>query len=425
MSDVTYALITSCADLFWGPPVTIANRNLARAVRSSYGYILGDLAGLVRPAALNLTSSPVMRRAETSIRARGARLAAFGPAVAVARSHVSMAAPVTPGNTAAVAAGASIHLLSTSLSLESAPVDIRRAHELLARTELACARGEVTVPRSPKLTLARQHLRAADHAITRQDAKEALRFAEQAAKATEAVEAEVARESAVRVQQTREAGEALARAGSLWVALESQEGLSTWLARHAGTQLSSAEGNLRATRQAYAEERFAEATQLARQAEGDLTSLTERASGAIAEQQRDANAAEAEKTLHEVGFATRNVLNKGRRVVSAFKAGQLKMTLQFDDQGRFEVDSREGYRGPTCAVQVNEFLRAFAEKVGFEVEGRKYIGTPDEAPGRTANAPANRRRLALSDILDRTANETRAARVPPQAVVAAWSRVAR
>jgi len=268
-------------------------------------------------------------------------------------------------------------------------------------------------------------LHEADRALRRGETKEALRLAEQACKEAEVVEKQVESESLRQAQMVREAGDHLARAGSLWVALTSQKRLNQWLKHHEGVSMLNAEEKLRQARQAYAQGRFSQAIQISRQLEAELTSLIEHAGNAIAEEQRDSYARDAEETLRHLGFETRTELENRRRIVYALQKGRVMMTLRFDDQGRFEVDSRHGYRGIACAVEVNKFLQAFGEKVSFEVENRRYFGKPDESPGRTQHVGISRRRLTIKDIMEKAVNQAAAGGVPPQAVVAAWSRITR
>lgn len=437
MSDCTFGYVISRRSaLGLEPPVQTLNRGLARAVSSGYGYVLRDVAELVRPPAALIASHLSLRRAENNIQQRAVRLAALSnPQLARPTDRIrgSSSQPLSrpsewldsAPHSNKVLRGQSTHVGPAPLILAAASPAIRRSHELLARAELACARAEVIIPRAHKANILRQRLGAADATISTGDVDRLARSAEEVAHLAAELERDLAEATARRTVEARSAADALARAGALWIGIHSQDGLIACLSRERHRELEQAEQRLRLARAAYEDERFDETAHLARTIETGLAVLIDSATEIIATGQRDANATEAEGTLRGMGYETRTSLVGERRVVVATLRGITMMEVSFDREGRFEIDSRAGHQGPTCAVEVNRFLKMLGEKLGLEIESRTYVGRPDLDPGMTAVRSSRRRRLAAAEMLGASSGRVSSPPVPPKAAVAAWSRLSR
>lgn len=456
MSDYTYGYVTSYN--YQGAPAVQVSSALAGAAQVGYGFILNELATLTRPLNYNFSTSPAMQQAQTRIASRAHRLAAL-PSVAVNAGTPTVATttpaivaartPLVANSTPVSQTGAgraqlpatltpavnsrelmTVHQSATSVAstmppvIAGAPPIVRQSFDLLARAELAVARAQNVLPSMPQppslLQAAQQKVAVADAAIAGGDAQAALEASRAAAEAAAALEAELAQTSAARMAQSRQAADALARPGALWTALHSQEALAQWAATHTAAQMKAIEENLRSSRNAYVEERFADTVRLSQQLEASLNALIESARAGVAREQRDAYAAEAEGVLRSMGFQTESTLRDNQRLVAARRDRRELLTIAFDEEGKFALDSRYGFDGaPVCAIEANKFLKALAEKMSFEVKERTFVAHPDHDPGRVARQRAGRRRIALSEALDQSSRTANRAAVPPQAAVAA------
>lgn len=421
MSDLTFGVVQDVAGLIWGAPVHVSNRALSGVLRSGYDLIVNDMMSLSGSPLDRLEGSPRLSATASVIRDRGLNLVGAAGLGTPALRHVAAPVSVNPGSPTDT-----VRSWANMLGLQDAPAVVARSHDLLTRSQLSCLRAELLVPNAPALASARRELGAADAAIGRGDLDAALTAAQAAMQAADALEEQIARASAVHMARARQSADAIARAGALWTGLHTQDGALTWLAKNAREPLEDVARRLRDARAQYAAQEFDGAAELARGVERDLGDLIEQAFAAIAVKQRDHMALEAAKTLHQMGYEARAVEVDDRRVISALRDGRLMLTIGFDTQGRFEIDSRSGHEGgPACSVAVNDILQALAEKMRLEVEGRTFVGAADGDPARATRTSTNRRRLTAADMLANVERRSTVTSPPPQALAAAWATIAR
>ena len=420
MSDLTYGIVQDMTGLIWGTPVNVGSRTFASTVRAGYGIIMNDIVGLAMPPMARIEASPVVAHAGTCIQSRSLRLAEAA-GLSIRSANVSM-------NTGPIRLNSpteTVRSLGHAVGLQAAPPVISRTHDLLTRSELTCAKAEALVPASPLLAATRARLEAADAAIAGGVMDDALSAAETAMRAAAELEEQVARALAAELADARRAADRIARAGALWTGLHTDESVHAWLARNARTSLEQVVEKLRGARERYKDGEFSAAEELATEVEAELSALIDRAFSAIAVKQRDHMALEAAQALQELGYNVGVAKSEDRRVVSATRGGRLMLTVAFDTEGHFEIDSRAGYKGSTaCSVAVNDVLKALAEKMKLDVEGRTFVADPGDDPGRSVRTCAARRRLSTADMLEETEYAVTGATYNQQALMAAWATVA-
>jgi hypothetical protein len=470
MSDYTFGQVTSYNG--HGAPAVQVNRALGSAAQVGYGFILDELAALTRPVNYEFLSSPAAQHAQTRIISHASRLTTT-PSAAVnattptitaagttylrsaetirpmfgrsATATTSTSSPTASDTTTKATAptlsmtsltAATMHqsptpiTFSTPPSMASAPPIVRQSFSLLARAEVAVALAENAFPslsQAPStLQMVRQKVAAATIAIDKGNAQGALEASQVAAEAAAALEEELRQSLATRTAQARHSADALARSGALWTALHSHKPLLLWASKNATKQMKASEEALRKSRKMHIDGRFKDSSTLSQELEKDISALLENARSYVARQQRDAYANEAGNTLRSLGFETESKVLNDQRVVTAVRNANELLTVTFDNEGKFAIDSRHGFEGaPSCSVEVNKFLKALSEKMKIKVEKHIFAGHPDHAPGHVALQNTGRRRIAISEVLDQTATNANRAPVPPQAAIAAWTRITR
>lgn len=421
MSDLTFGYVQDMIGLIWGAPVSVGNRAFAGTLRAGYGIIMNDVVGLAVPPMARIEASPLVMHAGTRIQDRGLRMAQVAGLTMPTADLSFNSVPLRIS-----APAETVRSIGNALGLQAAPAIINRSHDLLTRSELSCTKAEVLIPKSPLVIRTRQYLQAADAAIDRGDLDEASSAAEMAMQSASELEQQVAQAMAAEMAQARRAADQIARAGALWTSLHTHDGVHAWLARNARPALEQAVEQLRDARSRYGEGQFTDAEGLAGTVELNLSALIEQALSAIAVKQRDHMAVEAAQTLQQLGYHAQAAEVGDRQVVSASRDGKVMLTVSFDTDGRFEVDSRAGYKGSAkCSVAVNEILKALGEKMKLQVEGRTFVGNPDGDPGRSARTCESRRRLSIADMLSETDRPVTNSAYNQQSLMAAWATIAR
>lgn len=416
MSDLTYGYVQNVTDLVWGPPVRVSQRHLAQAIRAGYNLVWTDLSGLVMPPLARVECSTHLAQVNSSIHARASLLARTCGVAQPASRVTAHAQPAT--------LSAALHSAAATNSLNAAPRQVSQVHDLLGRTEWSLARGQALVPDSPLVAAVRQRLGQADTAVARGDLAAANQMAEDAMATAAQLDTVVERAVHSELAQSRIASEALARAGALWTALAGHEDVAAWVGSHASAEVLAAGEELARARTAYAERRFTDAGGTAHRLGAELSGLLDRAQDEMAANQRDQMAVETAKVLADRGYAITARLDGVHQVVEASRHGRLVLTVSYDLEGRFKIDSRKGFGGSAkCAVEVNALLEALKERMTFEIEGRQFAGAADDEPGRTARTSSVRRRLTASDLLDDVASRDPVPARQQQLLAAAWSRV--
>jgi len=420
MSDLTFGFVQDMTGLIWGPPVSVANHTLASTIRAGYDLIVNDIQKLVSPPLQRIETSPMILRANTCIRDRALRLAQAA-GISSPTVDLNLSSPALRISNPLEASRSSAGLAG----LNTAPPIIKRSHDLMTRAELSCARAQALIADSPLLIRTREWLQDADAAISRGDMEGALQAARKAMQLADELEQQISRATATEMAQARQAADAIARAGALWTGLHTQEAVHSWLIQHASKLLECVAQQLREARSEYTARQFAAARQRAQTVESELDSLIELAVETIATRQRDHLALEAAQVLRQMGYEIQASEKDDRRVISAAYGGRPMLTIAFDNDGRFEIDSRAGYKGSAaCSVAVNHLLRALAQKMKLEIEGRTFVGKPDGDPGRAARTRSPRRRLATADILAETERPVSVAPHFQQVLATAWSTIA-
>lgn len=418
MSDLTYGYVRDVSDLVWGPPVQASQRQLARAVRAGYDLVWADLSSLVLPPLARVDCAPRLAQVSNRVEARAHHLA---EACGMAQAPIRQRSTTTVQPTTITA---TLRHVATAHELHTAPRQVAQVHDLLGRAEWSLARGTALVPGSPLVAAMRNRIKQADTAIQQGNLAAAAQMAEGAMETASELSREVERAAQEELSQSRAAGEALARAGGLWTALAGDAPIASWVARHAAEQASTAGEELRRARTAYAESRFRDAAELADRLVHDLGALFDQAQHAMAVNQRNQMAAETAQVLSGQGYTVSARLDGDRQVIDAHRHGLLMLSVSYDLEGRFEIDSRAGFHGSAkCAVEVNALLEALKERMSFEIEGRRYVGAGDEDAGRAARTPGTRRRLAAADLVDDVTSRDPLPARQQQLLAAAWARV--
>ncbi|MCW5941090.1 MAG: hypothetical protein KIS66_02590 [Fimbriimonadaceae bacterium] len=412
MSEIAYGIVNAveglCDLAFAGPLPRIADQRLDAVLRDAYRFAVRDLTSLVAPS---LTLAP-----------------ATNPTLRLARIRVddrarSLGRALNLPNPPALA-----RRIDATLVLRAAPADVRRSHEALARATMAVARAESLRVANPTLAAAREALVAADRLIDRADLAELEQAAHRAGQAAVELERANAEALAREAVQARAAADALARAAALWEAVHA-DGAGAWVDRHAAHRRDPVADELRRLRAAYLEGDFVTVAEDGSRVARSLTDLLDDARRAVACEQRDALAREAAATLRAMGYACQERLVANRRVVEASRSGRRAIVVGFDEQARFDLDSAHGaFAGAACSVEVNRFLRTFAERTRarFELEERRYVGGGNGPQAGAALAGTGRRRLSAAKALDHAAKSASgSSTAPPASVAAAWSRLFR
>lgn len=391
MSELTFGFITESADLLW-PPSAIRTQNLARNAGAARNFIRAELAGLIAPASARITTStPTILQMQARLAERTSRIA-------------------------------------------SAPITVRHAEQRLAHAEQITVRvNELrisrTLPQMPAATVRIQTaVQSSDAARRRGDDEEANRLAQVAAAEASALERAVQEATAERIRTAGQAGDALAWAAGLFTGLMADANLANMVSASHTEQVGGITTSIREAQSAYIDENYSLVLHRARDIETQTAALVDAAENAIARQQQEANAAAAALTLNEMGFATQTMDREGTLVLTARDRGRAALDIAFDATGQFTIDSHTHgtFSGATCSVAVGKFLRAYREKVRIEDVQRNFVGTggaPGSGQVRDAQ-PAGRRRLSAQEVLAQANDATGAGRgAPPQAVVAAWTRL--